>query len=146
MIAVGFTSTLVLTRGKNKGHLSSNKMNPLDLKACLKLALWLFSMLIIITLTVRYMGTQSGAFVSFLGGLSELHSISIATTTLYIQEKLSLSDARLLLSLALLGAFVSKFIIIIFLSRSRLSLLTSLFLLIMIIAGLISYFSLPIVF
>ena len=144
MMLVGMAITLFLTQGKDKGkakpHLSFRKMNPLDLKSSLKLALLLFSMLILITVTIRYMGTQSGALVSFLAGLFELHSISIATSTLYVHEQISLLDAKLLLSLALLGAFISKFIIVCILSRNRFGLFTSLYLGIMLIVGSAVFF------
>lgn len=141
MMIVGAIFTLFLTRGKDKRTTSLEKINPLDLKSSLKLAVWLFSMLIIITLTIQYMGTKSAALISFFAGLFELHGVSIATATLFIQQKLSLYDAKLLLLLALCGAFTSKFLIVSFLSRSRFALLTSLFLSIMLIAGLAGFYS-----
>ena len=141
MIMIGATSVILLRQGHIKELISFEKMEPLNLKSSLKLALWLFSMLIIIAMTIRYLGPKSGAVVSFLAGVFELHSVTVATTTLYLQKTLSEPNAILLLSLALLSAFVSKFIILWIMAKNRFALFTSAYLLAMLGGGVLGFIS-----
>ena len=87
---------------------SEYSKNPLDLKSIALLSLFIFSMVLIIGFARITLGSHAASLVAFLGGLFELHSVSLATATLFSKGKLSLDETILNLSLALLGSFVSK--------------------------------------
>lgn len=109
--------------------------NPLDFLSILKLTLFIGSTLILVSLAKRYLGTGAAQIVAFLGGLFELHSVSLTTASLYLTHKLKLTEAQTILSIATLASFISKFFILWSLARNRFAFWTSLLLLILLIAG-----------
>lgn len=110
-------------------------MSPLDIKSVLKLALMIGGMLFLVGLAKLYLGTKAVEIIAFLGGLFELHGISLATALLNQAEKISLETAKISLLLAVGATFVSKLGITLILARNKFGLLLSLSLLLMVASG-----------
>lgn len=109
--------------------------NPLDFKAVLLLSLFISVIFIISALVKQHFGNHTLNVVSFMGGLLELHGTSMVSATLFNNQQLSLSAAEANILLAILGSFVSKFALLWSTMRNRFSLLCSLCLLLIILAG-----------
>lgn len=113
----------------------SKTMSPLDIKSVLKLALMIGGMLFFVGLAKLYLGTEAVEIIAFLGGLFELHSISLATALLNHAGKISLTTAKISLLLAVGASFISKLGILIFFARNKFGFLMSLALLLMLAIG-----------
>lgn len=142
MIAVGILIAFLLVHTKQKPEhgIIAVTMNPLDIKAILRLTAFLGGMLFLVALSGRYFGNEGIRWVSFLGGLFELHSISLATATMFSEHKLTLMDARYNLGIAVLATFFSKYLLLWGLARNRFAVLTSLVLMVILIAGIVVFF------
>lgn len=140
MSILGVAITLFLTHRQLTPPALPESINPLDLKSILKLGSLLFAMLIIMAVAIRYIGVENTALISFVGGLIELHSASLATATVYIEGKLSFENAEFFLALGILGAFVSKLMILFFFAKNRFAVLASLSLLSLLLCGYFTYF------
>lgn len=135
MLVVGILISLSLYRkDKTKQTLSTPK-NPLDFKSIAYLSLMIGSMIIVVAFAKGFVGTEGVQIISFLGGLFELHGVSLATATLFISGKLALLDARTAILLALAASFVTKFILLWSIARNQFAVITSVFLLLMMGAG-----------
>ena len=135
MIIVGTILSLGLYKhDKGKQALSIPK-NPLDFKSITYLSLMIGSMIIIVAVAKLFVGTEGVQVISFLGGLFELHGVSLAAATLFVSGKLALLDARAALLLALAASFITKFILLWSIARNRFAVITSILLLIMLGAG-----------
>lgn len=139
MIVVGLMCIVFFNPRKSDTTVLSHRMSPLDFKSVLKLDVFLFSMLIFVAIIIRYLGPSGGALVTFLGGLFEIHSVTLATAALYSSGKLILGSAELLLICALIGAFCSKLIILSFLARNHFGWLTAVCLCLMLTGGFAAY-------
>lgn len=54
------------------------------------------------------MGPKGIFLVAFLGGLFEIHGITLATALLYLAHQLPINNASLVLYTAIMAVFVSK--------------------------------------
>lgn len=126
-------------QGKQGYSELTHAKKPLDIRSVLILALFLFGMLIAIAIAIRVFGYRSAELTTFIGSFFELHSITLATTTLFVEKHLSLDKARFLLILALSGGFLSKILLIWFFARNRLAVLTTVFLCLMFLGGMSIY-------
>lgn len=141
MIIVGCSSSLLLLLPETNQKIPGEPLsNPLDVKSVIQLAALLAAMLILATLANQFFGKNGLFYVSFLAALFELHGISLATATLFIEKKISFSEASLSLLLALIASFISKFLLLWILAHNRFSLIVSLFLGLMCIVGTVSYY------
>lgn len=118
----------------------ANSPNPLDVKSVLTLAAFIAIMLLLSTIAGRYFGQAGIQYVTFFGGLFEVHGVSLATATLYFENKLALDAASTLLLIAIAASFVSKFMLLFSLARNRFAVITSLFLIAMVVAGGVAVF------
>lgn len=75
MALIGFASAMLLMLRQNKPVKILLPKNPLDFIAILQLTMLLATFLILVTLAKRYVGEQAVHFITFLGGLVELHII-----------------------------------------------------------------------
>lgn len=124
---------------KEKGHTTSAISNPLNLLSVFRTSVFIALTLLIIAITKRFIGTEGVLFVSFLGGLFEIHGISLATALLYLDHHLTNGAACAVLYTALLASFISKFFLLWSLTPPRFALPTSLFLLGILISGGLTY-------
>lgn len=108
---------------------------PLDWKALVKLTLLIFGMLAAVEITRRTVGAAAVQGVSFLSGLFEVHGISLATAVVFSEGKMESADALLSLKLALLAAYVSKYVIVWITLPARSAAVISAFLFLMMSAG-----------
>jgi uncharacterized membrane protein (DUF4010 family) len=112
MMLLGFLiSVLLIYFQKIKKDQASPLSNPLSLPSILRTSLFLGFMLMSIGLARRYLSINSMLFISFFGGLVEIHGISLATPLLYLENQLQLNDAKLILYVAILASFISKLIL-----------------------------------
>lgn len=77
--------------------------------------------------------------ISFLGGLVEIHGISLATALLYLDHHLTSQGASAVLYTAILASFVSKFFLLWSLTPVRFALETLVFLLGILASGAFTY-------
>jgi uncharacterized membrane protein (DUF4010 family) len=64
-----------------------------------------------------------------------VQSITLATANLQVQQHISLPDANFTVALAVLASYVTKFVILWSSQRNRFTMLTTVFLLLMMLAG-----------
>jgi uncharacterized membrane protein (DUF4010 family) len=140
MIVGGSSAAFILQYQKNKIRTQLTPANPLKLVSIFGTSIFIGFMLILITIAKSYVGTEGILIISFLGGLFEIHGISLATALLYLGHQLNISNAESVLYVAILASFISKFIILWSLTPYRFALYTSLFLLAMLLSGGMVYF------
>lgn len=134
-----FIASILLHYQKRKTHSTSLVLNPINLLSVVRISIFIALTLILVAIAKRSVGTQGVLFVSFLGGLIEIHGISLATALLYLDHHLTMSTARLVLYTAILASFVSKFFLLWSLTPARFALYTSLFLMGILASGCLTY-------
>jgi uncharacterized membrane protein (DUF4010 family) len=140
IIAVGVSLAVILLHyQKHIKNASSSLSSSFKLLSIFSISIFIGFILIIIAIAKRYVGTNGILFISFFGGLFEIHGISLATALLYLGNQLKINDARLVLYIAILASFVSKFTLLWCLTPYRFALQTSLFLLGLLISGGVVY-------
>jgi uncharacterized membrane protein (DUF4010 family) len=136
MMMTGLVMSIILIRLQQVNtNLPPVVSNPLDLFAVMRNALFLGLMIILIGAAKYYLTTKGILVTSFLGGLVEIHGITLGTVLLYMEQQISMHDAKLILYAAILASFVSKFFLLWSLSPNRFALQLSLLLLIMMTSG-----------
>jgi len=135
MIIVGILSAVLLFRKNGMNSSIETPRNPLDFKSVFYLSSVIAGMLFIVALAKRYVGTDFVYLITFLGGLLEVHSVSLATATLFVGNKLSLIDAKTNLYLALIASYITKYVLLWGVARDRFALLSTIFLTVMIGSG-----------
>lgn len=124
---------------KKQSHFHSKISNPLNLLSVLYTSIFIGLTLILIAIAKRFIGTEGVLLISFLGGLFEIHGISLATALLYLDQHLTINMARLILYTAILASFVSKLFLLWSLTPAKFALQTSLFLLGILVSGGITF-------
>ncbi len=95
-----------------KGAANQNvQRNPLDLRSLTKLGLFIVGLLTLAAIMQNYVGSRGTGLVSFVGGLFELHGVTLATATLHAAQSITDQNAVYALLLAVLASFLSKLII-----------------------------------
>jgi uncharacterized membrane protein (DUF4010 family) len=136
MISLGIIFVIFLLHfQKFKKNTPLTLSNPLNLLSILRISIFLGITLVLIAVAKRFVGTEGMLLITFLGGLFEIHGITLATGLLYLQKQLPINVACLILYVAILASFISKFFLLWSLSPHRFALQTSLFLLVMIASG-----------
>src|SRR5690606_903143 len=80
---------------------------PVNFTSVILSALFIALMLVIIAMAKRYFGISGIQFIAFIGGLFELHAITLATTLLYLDNNINITQTTQILSYALVAAFIS---------------------------------------
>lgn len=111
--------------------------NPLSLVGTLKLGALLGGFIIAIGLVQHLTGSAGTSIASFVVGLVELHSVSIASATLFANGKIPLEAAQTNILLAALGSLTSKMIILFALRQKRYTPAAALAILLMTGAGVL---------
>lgn len=136
MMIVGiFFSLFLIYFQKLKKHATPIITNPLNLLSIIQISIFLAVMLILITIAKRFVGNQGILLITFIGGLFEIHGITLATGLLYSQNQISIHFASLILYVAIFASFVSKFFLLWFITPYRFAMWTSIFLLVMMACG-----------
>lgn len=136
MIVLGIIFSVILLHFQEiKIYSPPYAPNPLSLPSILRTALFLGFMLMLIAVVKRYLSTQAVFLISFVSGLIEIHAISLATALLYLENQMQINDAKLVLFLAIIASFVSKFILLWVLTPYRFAFRASLLLLGMLVCG-----------
>ena len=132
---------LVFAKKNPRGKVDLSALpNPLDFKSVLKLALIIFMMYMLVAITRQFIGLKATGLVTFLGGLFESHSVTLANAILYSNQKLTLMSAALFVYLAIFSGFVSKFGLVLAIARNRFAIIMSLLLLLILMVGGSCYF------
>ena len=140
MMILGIIFSVILIHfQKAKNHSPPHFSNPLSLPSILSTALFLGFMLMLIVIAKRYLSTQGVLLISFFGGLIEIHGISLATALLYLENKIPLNEAKLVLYVAIIASFVSKFILLWTLTPYRFALQLSFVLMTLLVSGGVVY-------
>lgn len=135
MMLVGSTVALFTVKANNNSHTFNELTNPLDLKSILRLALLIASMLALASIAKRYVGAEGLQIVAFITSLFEMHSMTLATATLFTAKTISLLETKHLLGIILIASFLSKLGILWSMSPNRFAVLTTFYLLMMISVG-----------
>lgn len=130
-------SLLHMQKFKMQTRISTPK--PLNILSVFRTALFIAFTLVVIAIVKRFVGTEGVLLISFLGGLFEIHGISLATALLYLDHHLTMIAACEVLYVAILASFVSKFFLLWSLTPKRFALETSLFLLGILASGGLTY-------
>jgi len=112
MLAVGFLSAWPVLKQQGKNAPSLTPSNPLDIRGVVKIATFIIGMLVLITIAKRNIGANAVHYISFLGGLFEVHSVNIANATLFAHNEQSLQHSIQSIGLALAASFVTKYFIL----------------------------------
>lgn len=135
MMFIGLVSTLLIFHTKPNHADFEEPRNPLDVKAVIYLSSIIGIMLILVAFAKNYFGAEGVHLVTLIGGIFEVHGVSLATATLYVGKQMSLIEAHNNLLLALLASFVPKFVLPWAFVRGKFAILMSCFMLLMIAAG-----------
>lgn len=131
--------TFLLRHQKLKGLNVPSITNPLNLVSIFRTSFFIALTLILIAIAERFVGTEAMLIISFLGGLFEIHGISLATALLYLDHHVTTSTANLILYTAILASFISKFILLWSLTPARFALQASLSLLAILVSGVLTF-------
>lgn len=141
MIVAGMSALLLMIGQKKQGKLLYHEHpNPLNYKSIIRLSIFLGLMLVLVAVVERYVGSEAVKVVNFLGSLFQFQSVSLATAMLYMQQGISLQAATVSLIWAIVATYVIKFVLLWTLAHNRFALFTTLFLLFMLTAGLVTFF------
>lgn len=135
MALVGLLSIIILFRRKPNHQQIEEPQNPLDIKAVIYLSSIIGGMLFLVAVAKNTLGLQAVQIVTFLGGIVEIHGVSLANASLFVNKHLTLLEAHRNLLLALLASFIPKFVLPWVLARGRFAVIMSGFMLLMIAAG-----------
>lgn len=139
MIIIGGLAAIAIIKRSNGTKVISNPGNPLDVKSIVRLSLLVGGMIALAAVAQHFAGAYGIQALAFLGGLFEIHSVSLAVATMFVDHKISLLDASIALALAILASFISKFVLLWTLARNRFALLTSIWLSGMLLVGTATY-------
>jgi uncharacterized membrane protein (DUF4010 family) len=117
MVATGAVVGTLFARGGSNADEPLQAQNPLDVRAALRLGLVIGVLLIAVASAQRAFGSKGAQWVAMVGGLFELHGVSLATAVLLREGHLPLEAAGRATALAILASFLSKFGILCFLGR-----------------------------
>lgn len=90
--------------------------NPLSLRSAIRLGLLLTLMIFVVELSQRYLGVYYTQIVTFLGGLFELHGVSVASANMLENSTLTIKGAANMVLLAIVASMLSKLVLTIVLA------------------------------
>lgn len=138
MVMIGLLSTIILFRRKPNHHQFQEPQNPLDITAVIYLSAIIGGMLFLVAVAEHSLGIQAVQLITFFGGIFEIHGVSLANASLYINHHITLLSAHHNLLLALLASFIPKFVLPWALVRGRFAVMMSCFMTLMVAAGAIA--------
>jgi uncharacterized membrane protein (DUF4010 family) len=132
-------ATVLLRFQKGKKQVASPSTEIFNWGSLFYTAIFIGLIVITITIVKRFISPDALLIVSFVGGLFEVHGITLATALLYLTNQITSLAASSILYVALLAAYVSKFVLLWLTTPKKFALITSLFLLVILISGAITY-------
>lgn len=138
MMLVGvLLSTVFLFKYKNLYREEFNLPNPLDFRAIIRLTVLIGGILVLVNFARTFWGGKGIFLISFLGGLFEIRSVTLANSLLFLSKKLDLNVTVLCLYTGITATFVSKFFLLWTLTPKAFAWRMSAYLLILIITAVI---------
>lgn len=114
--------------------------NPLAIKIAVRLGVLLFTVMILIVLVQKWFGEEGIQVASFIGGLFELHGVSISLVSLFREQQLDLELMKQSIFVAIVGSLLSKLIITWIVARHKYLWLVSLAITSMLAVFLLSWY------
>lgn len=139
MISTGLVFAWIFARRAKANESMPSSLNPLDVRAVLKLWLIVGGMLFVIAAVQKTYGSRAVGIATFLGGLFEVHGVSLATATLHFQGKMTLPEASIGIGTAVIASFISKWGLLWGLSGRKLAIQVSFALLGILLSGVATY-------
>ncbi|KTD70045.1 transmembrane protein [Legionella steelei] len=140
MICSGVLFSAVLLYFQKKSERAPTLLaTPLNLLSILRTSIFIGLLLLIIAMARRIISIKGILLFSFLGGLLEIHGISLATGLLYLGNQMHAHDARLMLYIAILASFISKIALLWSLTPARFAFHATLLLLGVLASGVVIY-------
>lgn len=109
--------------------------NPIDLKSVFKLAAFFSILLLVVSISNKWLGSTAASATVFLGALVELQGVVYSTAELVSHGDLAKSDAVINIGLAISASVLSKVLILLFLNRGRFAVVMSAILSLMLALG-----------
>ncbi len=125
---------------ESKKHVELSIESQFSWSSLFRTTIFIGLVLTIVTIAKHFVGTNGLMLISFLGGLFEIHGITLATALLYLDNQLTSGSASLILYVALLATFISKFILLWSTTPRQFALRTSLFLLGILLSGGVTFY------
>lgn len=140
MITSGILFVVILLYNQKKAKQDLTLLKtPLNLLSILRTSIFIGSLLLLVAMAKRIISINGVLFISFLGGLLEIHGISLATALLYLGKKVHLDQACFMLYTAIIASFISKIILLWSLTPFHFALQSTLLLLGMLASGCVVY-------
>ncbi|ARB93289.1 MgtC/SapB family protein [Legionella longbeachae] len=112
---------------------------PLNLLSIVRTSLIIGLFLLMIAMARRIISVKGILLLSFLGGLVEIHGVSLATALLYLGNHIPIYDARFMVYIAILASYISKIILVWCFTPVRFAFDSSMLLLGMLASGVVIY-------
>ncbi len=140
MIMSGMLFTVILLHNQKRAKRDLTLLaTPLNLLSILRTSIFIGLLILLVTMAKRIISITGVLLISFLGGLLEIHGISLATSLLYLGEQVQLNQACFMLYTAIIASFISKIVLLWSLTPFRFALQSTLLLLGMVASGCIVY-------
>ncbi|MCW8409896.1 MgtC/SapB family protein [Legionella sp. PATHC035] len=136
MISTGILfAVILLHHQKERKHNVILLESPLNLLSILRTSILIGLLLVLVAMAKRIISINGVFLISFLGGLLEIHGISLATALLYLGDKVQIDQACWMLYAAIGASFISKIVLLWSLTPKRFALQSTLLLLGMVLSG-----------
>lgn len=140
MMGASIIIVMLLYKKESTKQKLTTPPNPLDLKSITYLSLMITGMIAIVAVSKHFLGLEGLQMISFLGGLFEIHGVSLATSALFTSGKLGLIDARDAIFLAIGASYITKYVFIWGTARNKFAVIMSALLTIIILCGAAAIF------
>ncbi|RUR29231.1 MgtC/SapB family protein [Legionella qingyii] len=112
---------------------------PLNLLSIVRTSIIIGLLLLIIAMAKRIIFAKGILLISFLGGLVEIHGVSLATALLYLANQIHIDDARFMVYIAIFASYISKITLVWCFTPARFAFYASMLLLGMLSGGVVIY-------
>lgn len=107
-LSVGLIALLLLTRKFEDRPSGMELRSPLDWRGVFRLSLMLAAILAVVALVQHFLGESGTSAISFIGGLFELHGVSLANSTMVAREQLPMNAGYLNIMIAITASLLAK--------------------------------------
>ncbi len=107
-LLAGGLGVMIARRAKDGEALGDGSRSPLDVKGVVKFGTLIFTMLVATAVARRELGASGADVVAFVGGLFELHGITLANASMHAAGSVPDMEATQALLLAVIASLVSK--------------------------------------
>lgn len=138
MLGISIAAYFLMFHRKEKDK-PKKKPHPLHYTSLIYSALIIAAIVVVTAIAKEYIGTGAIVIIAFLGGLFELHGVSLATALLFLENQITLEEASFILAVAILASFISKFILAFALTKKSFAAYLSSILGIILLSGAATY-------